>query len=140
MGQLFLFIAPKERGIDRDSTRDQTERQMGVPPLPSAGHGPQETIPKRVPDPTGGSYNSRNPQGRGPAPLAPHLHDTSALRPLARPGPAEDEDDDGLHEEKEAAALQQQDSGGGAAAVGRPRGRAGGERRGRGRDCDRGSD
>lgn len=54
--------------------------------------------------------------------VAVFLHDASALRPLARPGPAEDEDDDGLHEEKEAAALQQQDSGDGAAAVGRPRG------------------
>lgn len=54
--------------------------------------------------------------------VAVFLHDASALRPLARPGPAEDEDDDGLHEEKEAAALQQQDSGGVAAAVGRPKG------------------
>lgn len=55
-----------------------------------------------------------------PSPRAhrPHLDDASALRPLARPGPAEDEDDDGLHEEEEAAAAeQQQDSGGGGAAT-----------------------
>lgn len=63
-----------------------------------------------------------------PAPTSrPHLHDASALRPLARPGPAEDENDDGLHEELETAAEQQQDSdSSGAAGGGRG---AGGERR-----------
>lgn len=129
-----IFIYRLERG----SITKQTERQRGVPSPSRVGHDPQASTPKRKTEPTGGSYNSQGRQAAQGSTPAPHLHDASALRPLARPGPAEDEDDDGLHEEKEAAALQQQDSGGGAAAVGRPKGGRGaaGPRQG----CDRGCD
>lgn len=113
--------------MDGGSTRDQTEKQNGVPPPSRAGHDPQVTTPKRVrgilqlPGPPAAGV-PRVSRPCSPAAPPPHLYNASALRPLARPGPAEDEDDDGLHEEKEAAALQQQDSGGRAAAVGRPKG------------------
>lgn len=127
--------------MDGGSITRTNRKAEGVSPPSRAGHEPQASTPERETNPTGGSYNSQGRQAAQCSTLAPHLHDASALRPLARPGPAEDEDDDGLHEEEEAAALQQQDSGGGAAAVGRPKGGRGaaGPRPGCDRSCDCGT-
>jgi len=129
-------LASEGRGGDRGWARGQTPRAVRGPrsPRPTARTpwGGKHYNSQRAPRPRPQSPPQPEPHsmpGHGvppppPAPRRrrPHLHDASALRPLARPGPAEDEDDDGLHEEKEAAAEQQQDSGGGATAGERPRG------------------
>lgn len=120
---------------------------MGVPSPPSVGHNPQVTTPKRVPDPTGGSYNSQAPPRPGrrgsPGCAVPHpLHLTSTIRahcvPLPAPGPPRTKTTTGFMRRRRRRRCSSRT----AAAKRRPWGgrRAGGERRGRGQDCDRSCD
>lgn len=133
--------------MDGGSTRDQTKRQMRVPPPSRAGHDPQATTPKRVTDPTEGSYNSQGPPRTGrrgsPGRAVPHpLHLTSTMRahcvPLPAPGPPRTKTTTGFMRRRRRRRCSSRT----AAAGRRPWGgrEAGGEQRGRGRGCDRGCD
>lgn len=133
--------------MDGDLTRDQTEKQTGVPPPSRAGHDPQVTTPKRVTGPTGGSCNSQGPPRPGcrgsPGRAVPQpLHLTSTMRahcvPLPAPGPPRTKTTTGFMRRRRRRRCSSRT----AAAGRRPWGgrRAGRERRGRGRDCDRGCD